>query len=141
MKTRTLILCLLLACGPRTLLVQEKPKVMGLQEIIVAFKTHFDIGYTGFPEAIEQKYNSSMIRRALEVLDKTKTLPPDRRFIWTLPGWPMSQILNRCDPALRPASKHKNATALSGPRAVIQRVEYLSIQTCYHSRNFQTSCT
>jgi hypothetical protein len=75
---------------------------MDVQEIIVAFKTHFDIGYTDRTEAIVQKYSSSMIAGALEVLDKTKALPSDRRFVWTLPGWPMSEILKRCDAATRP---------------------------------------
>ena len=75
---------------------------MDLREIIIAFKTHFDIGYTDYAEAILQKYGSSMIAGALDVLENTRMLPPDRRFVWTVPGWPMSQILKRCDPALRP---------------------------------------
>jgi alpha-mannosidase len=75
---------------------------MEVKEIIIAFKTHFDIGYTDYAEAILQKYGSSMITGAMDVLENTRSLPPDRRFVWTVPGWPMSQILKRCDPALKP---------------------------------------
>ena len=97
-----MVLLLFGVCGTFELLAQEKRPNMEVKEIIVAFKTHFDIGYTDLAEAIVQKYGSSMITGALDVLEKTKALPSDRRFVWTLPGWPMNQILKRCDAAMKP---------------------------------------
>ena len=84
------------------LVAQENRPNMEVKEIIVVFKTHFDIGYTDLAETIVQKYGSSMISGALNVLEKTKSLTPDRRFVWTLPGWPMTQIVKRSEPAIRP---------------------------------------
>lgn len=103
MRTRVILLLLLCITCSRAVSSQEKQPTMDVQDIIVAFKTHFDIGYTDRAEAILQKYSSSMITGALEVLDRTKALPSGSRFVWTLPGWPMSEILKRCDPATRPA--------------------------------------
>jgi alpha-mannosidase len=67
----------------------------------VVFKTHFDIGYTDFAESVVRKYGSSMIEGALYNLEVSKTLPPEERFVWTLPAWPMQQILNRSSAATK----------------------------------------
>lgn len=73
-----------------------------VEEVIFVFKTHFDIGYTDLAEAVLQKYSSSMISSALDVLEETKDLPKEKHFVWTLPAWPMEQILNRSEPHLKP---------------------------------------
>lgn len=39
-----------------------------VEDIIIVFKMHFDIGYTGWSESILQKYTTSM----MEVLGKEK---------------------------------------------------------------------
>ncbi len=64
-----------------------------LAQVIVVFKTHFDIGYTDLARNVVKRYRTSMIDKALAVCGDTKELPPDHRFVWTLPGWPMHQIL------------------------------------------------
>ena len=64
-----------------------------LKEIIIVFKTHFDIGYTDLPHNVMNRYRTSMIDRALKVCDKSQDLPAERRFVWTMAGWPMTQIL------------------------------------------------
>lgn len=58
-----------------------------LREVIVVFKTHFDIGYTDLASNVVARYRTAMIDQALEVCDQNRSLPPERRFIWTLPGW------------------------------------------------------
>ena len=63
-----------------------------LREVIVVFKTHFDIGYTDMASAIVERYRTSMIDQALSVVDLSRAQPQARRFIWTLPGWPLAQI-------------------------------------------------
>ncbi len=66
-----------------------------LEHIIFVYKTHFDIGYTDLAERIVQKYSTSMINETLETLKDSEGKPKDMQFAWTLPGWPMKQILDR----------------------------------------------
>lgn len=69
--------------------------------VIVVFKTHFDIGYTDLAGSVVNKYKTSMIEGALKVIDKTRSLPEDQHFTWTLPAWPMQQILSGCSPEVK----------------------------------------
>jgi len=64
-----------------------------IEQIIFVFKTHFDIGYTDLAERIVQKYGTSMINETLKTLDESKSLPANVQFKWTIPGWPMKEIL------------------------------------------------
>ncbi len=41
---------------------------------------------------VVQRYRTAMIDQALDVVDQNRALPPDRQFVWTLPGWPLTQI-------------------------------------------------
>jgi alpha-mannosidase len=75
----------------------QKPNP-GIENVIVVFKTHFDIGYTDLAGSVVHKYQTSMIDGALKVIDRTKSLPADQHFTWTLPAWPMQQILSGCSP-------------------------------------------
>lgn len=59
----------------------------------VVFKTHFDIGYTDLVTNVLARYRGEMMDNALAVIDNHRNLPPDQRFAWTLPGWPLTQIL------------------------------------------------
>ncbi|MEI7902282.1 MAG: hypothetical protein WCK89_18675, partial [bacterium] len=65
----------------------------GVSEVIVVFKTHFDIGFTDLASNVVKRYQTSMIDKALAVVDQTRSLPPEQQFAWTVPGWPMSKIL------------------------------------------------
>ena len=64
-----------------------------LKEIIVVFKSHFDIGYTAMAKDVVQEYRTTMIDRTLAAIDKNRDLPKDQQFVWTVPGWPMAQML------------------------------------------------
>jgi hypothetical protein len=63
-----------------------------VDQVIVVFKTHFDLGYTDMASNVVHRYRTSMIDAALEVVDLNAALPPEQRFVWTLPGWPMAKI-------------------------------------------------
>ncbi len=63
------------------------------EEVIIVFKTHFDIGYTDLVRNVVQRYRTSMIDNALRIVDESRQLPPEQRFVWTLSGWPMQQVL------------------------------------------------
>jgi alpha-mannosidase len=80
---------------------QEENVDTSVKEIILVFKTHFDIGYTDFAEAVVQKYSSTMMDHALSIVEKNKTLPAEKQFVWTVSGWPMEQILKRCSPTIK----------------------------------------
>ena len=91
MTTRTKLLIAFLAAMPLLLGSADKP--VKLREVIVVYKTHFDIGYTDLVRNVVERYRTTMIDTALDLVDQSRSLPPEQRFVWTLPGWPMAQIL------------------------------------------------
>lgn len=68
-----------------------------VEEIVVVFKTHYDIGYTDLASEVVHGYRTKAIDSALTVVDKYKSLPVNQRFVWTVPGWPMTKILEDWD--------------------------------------------
>lgn len=63
-------------------------------DIWVVFKTHFDLGFTDLPENVFKRYRGEMTENALAVIEKSATQPPEKRFAWTVSGWPLeAQIL------------------------------------------------
>lgn len=64
-----------------------------LGEIVVAYKTHFDIGFTHRAPDLVNIYRTGMIDRALATIEASRQLPAEQRFAWTIPSWPMWQIL------------------------------------------------
>lgn len=63
-------------------------------DIWVVFKTHFDLGFTDLPENVFKRYREEMMDNALKVFESSATLPPEKRFAWTVSGWPLeAQIL------------------------------------------------
>jgi hypothetical protein len=72
---------------------QTGAEITGVKEVIIVYKTHFDIGYTDLATNVVQRYRTSMIDLALKVADQNRGLPPDQQFAWTIPGWPMKKIL------------------------------------------------
>lgn len=93
MKARQLLLLL----APSLLCQSTAPAAEAihppLREVILVFKTHFDIGYTDLASNVVTKYRTTMMDQALKVVDANRDLPPEQQFIWTLPGWPMKQIM------------------------------------------------
>ena len=75
------------------------PKVT---HVWVAFKTHFDIGYTDTIEGVLRKFRVQMMNSALGIIDQERELPAEKRFAWMIPGWPLKHILGpQQDPARR----------------------------------------
>lgn len=64
-----------------------------VEEIILVYKSHFDIGYTHLASETIHNYRTKTIEGALDVVDKNKNLPVEQQFVWTIPGWPMKKIL------------------------------------------------
>ena len=64
-----------------------------LKRVVIVYKTHFDIGYTDLAKNVVNLYRTAMIERTLQVIDANRELPKQRQFVWTIPGWPMEQML------------------------------------------------
>ena len=94
-STKILLLLVVMFISTATAQQQKKaltnPKVT---DIWVVFKTHFDLGFTDLPENVFKRYREEMMDNALAVIEKSATLPPEKRFAWTVSGWPLqAQIL------------------------------------------------
>ncbi len=73
-------------------LLKEKNK-SGVENVIVVYKTHFDIGYSETVQQVLHDYRTSMCDKVLDAIDKNSSQPKDKQFVWTISGWPMKQIL------------------------------------------------
>ncbi len=72
------------------------------EHVWVVFKTHLDIGYTDRIDAVLTKYREPMMDGALKAVEASRELPPEKRFSWTLAGWPLTHVLGpQQDPARR----------------------------------------
>lgn len=67
--------------------------------VIVVFKTHFDIGFTELAEEIIARYGSDMMDSVLNVCEKTRDNAEGRKFVWTMSAWPLLQSLNKTTPS------------------------------------------
>jgi hypothetical protein len=99
-RKKSILPLLLLSCGIS--FAQDNSTIQtaydkNVQEIVVVFKSHFDIGYTHLASEVVQGYRTTAIDNALTTVDKYKTLPGNRKFVWTIPGWPMTKILEDWD--------------------------------------------
>ncbi|HEX7261029.1 MAG TPA: hypothetical protein VF258_04385, partial [Luteolibacter sp.] len=73
----------------------KNPAFPNLEEVIVTFKCHLDIGYTHtVPEVIE-KYRGADMDAILSMFENTKDRPVDDRFRWMLPAWAMETVLDK----------------------------------------------
>jgi hypothetical protein len=95
----------------------------GVEQVVVVFKTHFDIGYTDMAANVVQRYRTKMIDDALKVVEKSREMPPERRFAWTIPGWPLSKIMDDW-PGQTPERREKVAQAFKEGRFVVHALPF-----------------
>jgi hypothetical protein len=62
-------------------------KQLSVKNVIIVYETHYDIGYSARVQQVIHYYRTSMIDHALANIDK------DKLFVWTVPGWPMKEVL------------------------------------------------
>src|SRR5437016_177911 len=65
-----------------------------LRKVVVVFKTHFDLCFTGLPDEVMAQYTGPMFRAVKATIDATSGEPENLRYRWTLPAWPMNQFLH-----------------------------------------------
>lgn len=82
--------------------VDKGSEKIAVEDIIIVFKMHFDIGYTDWAESVLQKYTTSMMDETIHSVQVTSKLPADEQFVWTLPGWPMKYILENVSADRKP---------------------------------------
>ena len=94
---RIIVLFLPLLLGTRLVAQTNNPKDQAVnsnvKEIIVIFKTHYDIGYTNRVKDVIQYFRTEMIDKVLDIMDKTRDMPEEQQFGWTVSGWVMAKIL------------------------------------------------
>lgn len=83
--------------------VNKGSEKTAVEDILIVFKMHFDIGYTDWSESVLQKYTTSMMDETLQAVETTGKLPREEQFVWTLPGWPMKYILENISADRKPA--------------------------------------
>ena len=94
-----------------------------VEQVIIVFKTHFDIGYTDMASNVVAKYRTTMIDQALQVVDQNRGLPPEQQFVWTLPGWPMKKITEDW-PGQTPERKQRVMQAFRDGRFVVHALPF-----------------
>jgi alpha-mannosidase len=94
-----------------------------VREVVITFKTHFDIGYTDLASNVVQRYRTTMIDQALKVVEQNRSLPPEQQFVWTIPGWPMSKILEDW-PGQTPDRKEQIVQAFKDGRFVVHALPF-----------------
>jgi len=120
----TLLLCLAAAgVGPALAADPPAAPAPGVREVVIAFKTHFDIGYTDMAATIVQRYRTTMIDQALQVCDRSRDLPPEQQFVWTLPGWPLKKIMEDW-PGQTPERKQRVMQAFKDGRFVAHALPF-----------------
>ena len=75
------------------LAASAKAQPAGVRNVIIVYKTHFDIGYSERVQQVIHDYRTAMADRVLEAIGKNSQQPKEKQFVWTLSGWPMKQIL------------------------------------------------
>ena len=101
-----LLMCLLTAFSLSASEEKEFPPVdpVKVTDVWVVFKTHLDIGFTETIKEVLRNYRVNMMDKALGVIEQDRQLPPEKRFVWTLAGWPLSHVLG---PLQEPARRSR----------------------------------
>ncbi len=66
-----------------------------IKKVILVFKTHFDIGFTDLSKNVIENYGTVMLDEVLETCESTAEMG-SRKYVWTMPSWPLKQMLERC---------------------------------------------
>jgi hypothetical protein len=96
-----------------------------VQEIVVVYKTHFDIGYTDLVTNVLTRYRTKFVDGAMKAIEHSRSLPPDQQFVWTVPGWPLKEMLW---PGQTPERRAKILQAMKEGRLTVHAMPF-SLQT------------
>ncbi|MCU7552544.1 hypothetical protein OCK74_25725 [Chitinophagaceae bacterium LB-8] len=124
--TRVKVLLLLMVLSASAAIGQERKDNnrtnSKVTDIWVVFKTHFDLGFTDLPENVFKRYREEMMDNALKVIENSETLPKEKRFAWTVSGWPLqAQILG---PLQTPERKARIEKAIKAGTLVVHGLPF-----------------
>ncbi|MBV8251373.1 MAG: hypothetical protein JO154_02100 [Chitinophaga sp.] len=81
---------------------QTPPVSSKVTDVWIVVKSHFDLGFTDLAANVFHRYRAEMMDNSLKIFDQNRLLPPSQRFVWTVPGWPLSaQMLGPQQDSLR----------------------------------------
>lgn len=97
MKTLKLLLCLacLAALQP---LCRADGTATGVKNVLVIFKTHLDIGFTGLSSEVRQTYVDEFIPKAIETAQELSSEGGDARYVWTTGAWLIDTYMKQASP-------------------------------------------
>lgn len=100
----------------------DNSNISKVTDVWVVFKTHFDLGYTDLPENVTARFRGEMMDNALKVIDKNSVQPKNKKFAWTLAGWPLyAQILG---PLQNPERKTRIEKAIKEGSIVVHGLPF-----------------
>jgi glycosyl hydrolase family 38 len=111
------------------------PTPPNVDEIIVVCKTHFDIGYTHRIDELMSYYRTTMIDRALDIMDDSKDLPPEQQFVWTSPGWVMEKVLEDW-PGQTPQRRERLKSAMMSGKFVTHTLPFTIVAELMEPEEF-----
>jgi alpha-mannosidase len=112
---RTILVVFLSLLCITPVIAQTTQPASHVKQIILVFKTHFDIGYTDLAKNVVERYRTQFVDKAISVYDETKSLPRDKQFVWTVPGWPLTQMIS---PAQTPERRARIAEMIQNGNLV-----------------------
>lgn len=95
-------------------------KGSGLKDVIIVYKTHFDIGYTARTYQVVHEYRKNMVDDVLKAIDANSHQPKDKQFVWTVSAWPLKQMLEQS-----PEQKQKLVNALHSGNLMVQGYPFI----------------
>ena len=75
--------------------------VTPVSKVHLIFKTHLDVGYTDFAQAVIQHYYTHFIPQALNLAEKLRQAGGAERFVWTTGSWLIYTYLEQASPTER----------------------------------------
>jgi hypothetical protein len=83
----------------------------GIKKVIVVFKTHLDVGFTGYAAAVLKKYRDMYIPQAVELAFAVNA-GTKRRFMWTVGSYLVHHYLSADDVSLEQKARLEEALRL-----------------------------
>lgn len=103
--------------GTRT---QNAKKATALKNVVIVYKTHFDLGYTARTYQVAHEYRKNMVDGVFEAIDANSHQPKDKQFVWTVSGWPLKQMLRQS-----PERKQKLEKAIRSGNVAVQAYPFI----------------
>ena len=97
MKTLKLLLCLVCLAALQPL-CRAAGTATGVKNVLVIFKTHLDIGFTGLSSEVRQTYVDEFIPKAIETAQELSSEGGDARYVWTTGAWLIDTYMKQASP-------------------------------------------